>query len=459
MSIKKLFHNLKNKIYFIPGYYSIIALLFSTAIIILDNKYTATIHHYLPKYLFTSPDLAKSILSTLSGSLFGMITVSFSTIMVVLTMYSSQFSPRTMQDFLKNKITLKILGVFIAGFIYSILTLLFLKEQPPEVTLLSPLFGVGIGIICLGYFVFFIHHVSNSVHVNKLVTKLKDEIIATIDNLERNTDNNEQIKNIPPVDIDQILERDSKQVLANDNGYIKFIYETEISKLANQKDIIIKTEKMIGDYVTENSNLFSIFNYQMNNETEENTEKELEKLRQKLLSNIIIDNERSKERDIEFGLLKLTEVALKAMSPGINDPNTAVFCINQLGWVLSRIAIADIENTYYYNEEGELRLILENNSFKELLYKTFFQLRHYGSQDVSIAGAILDALLVIAEGTPAEESSKDIKEEVWNFSYYILSGFDKDVLDVEDKKYLNKKIYKLAVETNNSDDRANFFQI
>ena len=464
---KKFFHNLKNKIYFIPGYYSIIAFLFSLTVILIDHQYTDVLNKYIPSYLLTSTDLAETILSTLAGSLFGMITVSFSTIMVVLTMYSSQFSPRTLQDFLQSRITLKVLGIFIGGFIYSILTLLFLKQGSEETIVFSTFFGVIIAIICLAYFVYFIHHVANSVQVNKLIENLRDEIIEIVDNIENRNDSDEQIKNVPPENIDEILEEDSKSIYAGDNGYIKFIYDLKITRLADNNDIIVKAEKMIGDYVTKNSKILSIWpckkfkttadeNNEKNKNKQEyqNQDDEILKLRDKLLNNVVIGNERSKTNDIEFGLLKLTEVALKAISPGINDPNTAVFCINQLGWVLSRIAVADIENTYYYNDNDQIRFIMEDISFGELLYKTFYQLRHYGSEDVSVAGAILDALLIIAEGSP-----DDIKQKVWDFSDYILGGFDEKVLDKEDKKFLNHKIYNLAVETNNSDDTDSFFQV
>ncbi|RQD78146.1 MAG: DUF2254 domain-containing protein, partial [Halanaerobium sp. MSAO_Bac5] len=142
------------------------------------------------------------------------------------------------------------------------------------------------------------------------------------------------------------------------------------------------------------------------------------------------------------------------ISPGINDPNTAIFCINQLGWVLSRIAVANIENTYYYNEEGEVCFIMEDISFWYLLYKTFYQLRHYSNQDVSVAGSIIDALVIIAEGSP-----ENIKEQVWKFSDYIIDGFDKEVLEQEDKKYLNHKIYKLAKETANKDNKEKYFDV
>jgi len=449
----KFLHNIENKIYFIPSIYAISAAIFSIAVIFIEHQYSSFLLAHIPAYFFTSYDLSKTILSTIAGSLFAMITVSFSTIMVVLTMYSSQFSPRTMQDFLKNKVTLKVLGVFLAGFIYSILTLLFIDESlkgAEEASIFSAAIGVIIAVICLGYFVYFIHHAANSVQVNLLIESLKNEVIEIVDKIEARNNSNEQIRNNAPDNLKEITDRKSCEVHPDKSGYIQIIYDLELTKLADDNDVVIRAEKMIGDYVTENTVVFKV--WMLNPEAE--LEKDIDQLKAEIRNNLVISNERSKKNDIEFGLLKLTEVALRAISPGINDPNTAIFCINQLGWVLSRIAVANIENTYYYNDKDELCFILEDISFWDLLYKTFYQLRHYGNQDVSVAGSILDALVIIAEGSP-----KEIKEQVWSFSHYILDGFERNVLEKEDKKFLNHKIYRLAKETDNKEFKESYFHV
>lgn len=451
----KFLHNIENKIYFIPSLYAAFATLISILVIYLEYQYSHVLVNILPSFFFTSYDLSKTILSTIAGSLFAMITVSFSTIMVVLTMYSSQFSPRTMQDFLKNRVTLKVLGVFIAGFIYSILTLLFIDDRllgSGESTIFSAMIGVIIAIVCLGYFVYFIHHAANSVQVNLLVESLKEDVIEIVDKLEARNNSNEQIRNQPPANLKETLDRDFYKLYPQKSGYIQIIYDLKLTQLANQYDIIIRAEKMIGDYITENTVVFKF--WQLEKKTDKFNKEELIKIKAEIREHLVISNERSKNDDIEFGLLKLTEVALRAISPGINDPNTAIFCINQLGWVLSRIAVANLENTYYYNEKNELCFILEDISFWDLLYKTFYQLSHYGKQDVSVAGSIIDALVIIAEGSP-----QDIKEKVWKFSHYILGGFDKNVLEQEDKKFLNHKIYRLAKETGHKKQREKYFQV
>ncbi|MEJ6949949.1 DUF2254 domain-containing protein [Natronospora cellulosivora (SeqCode)] len=481
------FRNITERLYFIPAYYGLLATALSLFLVFLDNNYVEILQKYIPANFFTSVDIAKIILSTLAGSLFAMITVSFSTIMVVLTMYSSQFSPRTMQDFLNSKVTLKVLGIFFAAFIYSILTLLFLDDQSGgDRQVFTSVIGVFIAIICLAYFVYFIHHVASSVQVNILIKKLRDEIIEIVDRIEEETEKDEQVQNDPPEHMEQMLSEEPYYIYSNQRGFIQSLDLKKLSDIAVENNLVIKAEKMIGDYVTENSKLLSIrpqepFKFLLNNDLDleqksmkelkkdakeiimekncdsfnvKNGQKKIDKISpEQFLKYIVIGNERSKKNDMEFGILKLTEVALKAISPGINDPNTAIFCINQLGWVLSRIAVSNIESTYHYDPNGQLKLIIEDISFQELLYKTFFQICHYGREDVSVLGAILDALLIIAEGSP-----DDVQEILWIFSHYVLEAFDISLLQLEDKKFLNYKLGRLAAETGKSKDYE-FFQI
>lgn len=437
----------RTKIYYIPVLYSIYAVIISVFVLVLERYYQPHLIGFLPDIFFTPFNITTTILSTIAGSLLSIITISFSIIMVVLTMYSSQFSPRTLQDFLKSKITLKVLGIFIGGFLYSIITLLFLESNGKTV-FLSAAVGVMIVIFCIIYFVIFINHVAQSIQVNLLIDTLATEILDLVDSVKEFNEKHENVRNDPPDNIDQIFEKNQVSIYSEEIGFIRNINDLQLSEFADNHNIVIDVEKMIGDYVTNNSKVFTIY-YDLK-------EMDIDEIKEdtftKCLNFILVGKERNKSKDIEFGLQKLSEVALRAISPGINDPNTAIFCIKQAGMVLDRIAKANIENTYYYNEDNELTLIFEDISFDYLLYKTFYQLRYYSMRDVSVAASILEALIIIAEG-----NEKEIKDITWNFGTYIVKGFDEEILEDLDKKYINKKIEKLAVMTDKSKGAGIYF--
>ena len=436
------------KIYYIPVKYSLYALILSIIVLILEKNYQPYLLGVLPNILFTPLEITKTILSTIAGSLLSIVTISFSIIMVVLTTYSTQFSPRTLQDFLKSKLTLQVLGIFIGGFIYSIVTLMFLNGDSQSV-FLSAGVGVLIVIFCIMYFVMFIHHVSQSIQVNLLIDTLTTEILELVDNVKEFNEAHENIRNEPPDNLEQIMEKEQFSIYSKEVGFIRDINDLKLSKFADEHNIVINAERMIGDYVTNNTKVFTIYYNLDEMEMDELNEDTLNKC----LDFILVGKERNKSKDIEFGLQKLTEVALRAISPGINDPNTAIFCIKQAGMVLDRIAKANIENTYYYNEDNELILIFEDISFDYLLYKTFYQLRYYSKRDVSVAASILEALIIIAEGN--EQKIKDI---TWEFGNYIVKGFDEEILEDLDKKYMNGKIEELAVMTEKSKGSGIYFE-
>lgn len=417
-------------------------------VLILEKNYQSYLIRILPALFFTSFEITKTILSTIAGSLLSIVTISFSIIMVVLTTYSTQFSPRTLQDFLKSKMTLKILGIFIGGFIYSIITLLFLKNE--EKTLfLSAAVAVLLATYSILYFVMFINHVSQSIQVNLLIDTLTTEILELVDRVKSFNESHENIKNKPPINLEKIMEKEQLGIYPEKVGFIRDINDLKLSKFADENNIVIEADRMIGDYVTTNSKVFTIY-YNLDEMEEDEIDEEA---LQKCLNFVLIGKERNKDKDIEFGLQKITEVALRAISPGINDPNTAIFCIKQEGMVLDKIAKANIENTYYYNDDDELTLIFEDVSFDYLLYKTFYQLRYYSMRDVSVAASILEALIIIAEGNP-----KDIKDTCWEFGSYVVKGFDQSILEKLDKKYINGKIEELAVMTDKSKGSGIYFE-
>lgn len=439
--IKRMIFKIENKVWFLPGYYSFLAFLLAIAIAVIDTRYSDLLQESFLSYFMTSVGLAETILATLASSLLTMTTITFSTIMVVLTTYSSQFSPRTLEDFVTDKKTLRVLGVFMGGFIYSISTLFLIKFDDADSFVFSASLGVVLAIICLGFFAYFIHHVSLSIQVNRLIDRLTSDILKLVNKIETKNNSDVKIQN-ELIDNNTDIDEDEKAcVYSNKIGYIQMIDDLGLLRLAESKNIIIRVEKMIGDFVTTNANIISIWH----------NEKPLEDT-DEYLRHISIGKERNMLQDIEFGLQKIVEVALRALSPGINDPNTSIKCINQLGMILTKIGTANIENTYYYDQEGNLRLIFEDKSYEDLLYKTFYQLRHYSDRDVSVIGAMLDSLILIAE-----ENAKPLKDKVWNFSNYILEGFNKDVLQSLDKQYINSKIKRLAYLTRNLEN-VKYFQ-
>lgn len=424
---------LKNSFGYLPAVYSVFAVILALLTINLDLWLEETgVHHNVSEMLLTDRELSQLILSSLASSILTVTAIIFSTIMVVLTTYLSQYSPRTITNFLADQTTRRILAVFVSSFVYYLLVLLWMKTTQPLDYILVPSIAVMIGIINLGFFVYFIHHVGKFIQVINLIQQVTDHTIQAIERKYEEFYQTDQHTNAPWNEWEQeeIRQLTPKYFLAQASGYIQQIKIQGLISQAKADGLIIKMEKQLGDYVDEESILFTYWESSPNNLYET-----------AYLNYFEVGYQRSDD-DIEFGIQKLSEIGLRAISPAINDPNTAITCIYRLGKVLSRLGKLHLTTPQFYDDEKNLRLIIQQKGFEDYLYKSFYQLRLYSTGDVSVIAAAIDAFIVIAEN-----NNKAIKTILWNFAKCYMSGIERNHFIDLDLQFLNKKMLKLAVIT------------
>ncbi|WP_114570657.1 DUF2254 domain-containing protein [Exiguobacterium flavidum] len=373
-----------------PLLYGIGGAVLTAAVLFVDT------YDLFPKSFRTTTSLAQTIHSSVFTGLLTMMTFTFSTILVVLTTYSSQFSPRTLPTFIENKKIQHIFGVFIAAVTYSITSLLFMKPSFKETVVAS---GVAVLVVLIAViaFVQFVHIVSQSIQVGRLLDTLHDEGIALIEEqLEHFTEGRHKVTfDIPSY---------AQPLLSPATGYVRLIDHDEILESGN-----VSIDVPIGDFVTEGQIIGTV----NGGETE----------------GIVVGLSRSAEQDLPFVLQKLAEVGLRAISPGINDPNTARHAIRYIGDLFRRHA-AQPDGHLEIERDGK-RLVMRRESFDRLLYLTFHQLRHYGKEDVSVIATMLEALM-LAKRQALPEHAKAIDD----FIPFILSGIEFSGLNEWDARYL-----------------------
>ncbi|NLY36082.1 MAG: DUF2254 domain-containing protein [Tissierellia bacterium] len=378
----------ENKMWVYLGKYILISFLLAVGAILTDIKFIPLLD-YIPDILLTSVDLAKVILGTLSGSLLTITTFTFSTIMVVLTMYSSNFSPRVVNNFLTDKITMKVLGIFVGGFFYCILALFFMRKTYSEYLVVSATIAVIYSVLCIIYFVIFVYNVSSSIQATKLIARLYDESTEIV---ERALNLREDYLSLDEYEVGRFNSK--LEITSKTNGYLELIEFKEI--LSTLKDIetkfIIKVD--IGDFISKNQVIATLhYNEKLDDED----------LVDKLLKRFNIEEERIAYNDYRFSLQKIIDITLRALSPGINDPNTAIHCINILGVLLSKLSEIEGRYTVIKSDNSKSEVIYEDFHFKEDLYYTFYQIVHYGKEDVSVVLALLKALKTISSNTSSEK--------------------------------------------------------
>ncbi|MCI3922565.1 DUF2254 domain-containing protein [Paenibacillus sp. TRM 82003] len=427
--IQALYFRMKKSFWFTPGCFSLAA---GALALLVDYMDSHQAMRWLPPLLLTKVDLAISILTALTTSLLTMTTVTFSIIMVVLTTYTSQFSPRTLSSFIRDKVAQRIQGVFLGGFVYSILSLFLLKHSYEEELVFSATLGVVLSIFCLSYFIHFIHHVATSIQVNHLAVQLADQAIDLAKRIAqeraepRLAEREEALR--PNADADLVV------VAAGKHGYVQYIDSHGLVKLGDEVELRLLLLPRIGGFVAADTPLFQI-------RPMAGAPLRLDSLERRLRDLVTLGSDRTAAQDISYSIERLAEIALRAISPGINDPNTAIYIIRELGRVLSEVVrICDTGMIHYAGRAGPIRLTVDVPNIEEVLYKTFYQICHYGRADISVMCAILEALAWIAE-----RNEENVRKQVRTFGDYVYDAIDRTRLHRLDTRFVREKLEQLNV--------------
>ena len=403
--MKKIINKIKTSIWLYPTIYSIGALILSVGIKILETTYSDEMSLYLSTVFYTKSELAQTVLGIVASAFITIATFTFSTTMVVLTMYSSQFTPRVVENFLNNRVTMKSFGVFLSGFIFAISSLLFTKTSQNENLVISASIGVIYVIVGLVYFLIFIHNVATYVQASHLIQRLQDEAQKKI---KEYNDFEEKASILSKEEmIEMVKYKYFFDVYAHSDGYIQEINYQKLQKIAQNHNCIICFKKVVGQFISLETKILTIY-YEEKSILDEIDIEEINKL-------ILIGNKKTQTQDFSFTIQKIVEIAVKALSPGINDPNTAIHCLNIIGILLRDLS--HIEKGYILlKKDDELgHIIYEAYDFEVLLDDAFSQIIFYGQADVSVIVVALKSLRIIKT-----KASKYNKEIIDNYAKYLI---------------------------------------
>lgn len=426
---KKIMLAIKGKLYIIPLLYSFGFALFSIGMLVFDRDSFTRYSHVIPPWIFISGTLSVSIFTLVSSSLITIVTVSFSIMMVVLTIYGSQLSSRSLQDFLAKKVTLRILGFFVGTLIFTLIQLTYAKSEVGTY-IMAPSIAIMLLIIGVIILIYFIHFISKSIQITHYIDDVVKETLGLLETSKKLVDSSIYIQGGKIEDYSTCLEGEAWEVMTVGSGYIQYYDQKKLCDIAEKANIIILCEILIGEHILPNKCLMKVYG------SLEATDKEA--LEASLLESVYMGYEPDLYKDISTGTRRLVDVALKALSPGINDPSTAIMCVSKIGYLLLEIA-KGLEANIFLDENGHVRVIIKSIAFNRLLYNHFYQIKHYGMEDLFVIDAILSALIMIAR-----ESSWSIKGQVWDFAKYLIEDLNLSKYHEIEQKALTEKIYQLS---------------
>ncbi len=404
----KLRDVLRTSLWFIPGLMTLGSIACSILLLWVDKALEPSFFKRAGWIFHGGPQGAREVLSTIAGSMITVAGVTFSITIVALSLASQQFGPRLLRHFMGDRTTQLVLGTFIATYLYCLLILQSVRGTDGVeefVPFLSVTFGLVLAVASLGVLIYFIHHVAQSIQASSNIANVAGELEHTIDRLYPDTlgmGSSEPGRELPTRDLPTRdlprFELEGRPLLASDSGYLQVLDDEAMMALARNCDVVVRLEVRPGDFVIAGSVLATVWPAGY-----------ADRLEERLNELISLGRIRTPVQDAEFSILQVVEIAVRALSPGINDPFTAVNCIDHLGVVLCKLAGRRFPSPYRY-DGGKLRVIASGRCFEEFVDAAFDQIRQATGSHVAVALRLLDALAAVAKCSRTEAQRQVLRK-------------------------------------------------
>jgi uncharacterized membrane protein len=365
------------------------AIVLSFALVLVDLRMSAGLTSEPRWFLTFGPEGARAILAAIVGSMITVAGLTFSVTMLTLQLASSQFGPRLLRSFLRDRGNQVVLGTFISTFIYCLLVLRTVRgtEEASFVPHLSVAAGVLFAVASLAVLIFFIHHTAHSIRLETILANLADETREAVERLYPQEVGQEP----PPASVAlPDFDREGRLIPAGHGGYVQIVDDEPLLSLASKHDIVLRLDAGPGRFVVADEPVLTAWpRDRVTNEASA-----------ALAGAIVVGDERTPRQDLDFSLRRIVEIAQRALSPGLNDPTTACYCIDRLREALMHLARRERPSGLRSDEAGRVRLVAEAAVPGEAARSAFAAVARYGMGDADVVRHLLSAITAVAAVTP-----------------------------------------------------------
>lgn len=376
----ELWRSIRSSFWFLPSLMVLAAVALAVGCLELDHAYAMAGHHPLASLWDTGLDSARGLLSTIAGSMITVAGVTFSVVIVALSLASSQYGPRLLARFMEDTGNQVVLGTFISVFAYCLVVLLSLpgNDDIQSLPKLSILVATALAFSAVGILIYFFHHISTSIQAGGLIQDaskaLHLSITATL------PDDLDTVDDEWPVS--GFSEANGK-VFADCPGYVNSFDVDELASLAAQHSVRIMILVHEGAFVMDRCELAWVTP----------ADALTQELQQKIRSKFAVVATREACDDLSLALERLTEIAVRGLSPGINDPYTAMAVILQATVALDEILKRHPGTFPLCDDASSPGVFWRVQSIDDLFHVTLDPIRTYGRNDVRVLVAIVDCLV------------------------------------------------------------------
>lgn len=395
--ISSTWDRLHSSFWFLPSVMAICAMAAAVLLIWLDVVEAEKLG-WIDEWTYAfGPESARAILSAIAGSMITVAGVTFSMTMLTLQLASSQFGPRMLRNFMRDRGNQIVLGTFLSTFVYCLLVLASVRGSGSSVfvPVIAVSFGMILAVASLATLIYFIHHIATSIRIETILAKLSVEACETVERVF--PEHGHAAAPIPERPMAEVLppvfDDDSRSVVASVGGYIQSIDLDRLLHVASENDIVVRVVGRIGIFVPVSGSLVVAFPYGHVTDA----------VADDLSNAFSLGQERTPDHDIEFSLRRIVEIAQRALSPGVNDPTTALYCLDRLGQVLGIVAGRHFPSGQILDQDMKLRVVFDPATFAELACSTFSAIARYGFGDADLVARLLDVMERCSRAAPTSD--------------------------------------------------------
>jgi len=396
---------LTDTLWFIPSLIALFMSVLAVVMVEVSSMVDAEALARFPRIFGASADSSRALLSAIAGAMITVAGLTFSLTMVAVTQASSQYTSRILRNFMRDRGNQVVLGIYVGMFAYCILVVRTIRsgDEGQFLPSLAVVLGIVLAIGSVGMLLFFVHHIANALQASTIVHRIMDETLVAVDRaFPANIGEPAGDETSDEVASGDAIPDDAwRPVGAHATGYVQSVDQNELLALAEKRDVVVRLVPTVGDFVIEGHPVAWVTPSRM---TKESTPP-AKSVMHDLAGTLTISSYRTVEQDAAFGIRQLVDIALKALSPGINDTTTAITCIDHLGAIMVRVVgRQDVSEVRAVG--GVVRVIAPVQTFASLLQLSFDEIRRNAATNVTALTRLLQTIETIAS-YPMDHQRRD----------------------------------------------------
>jgi uncharacterized membrane protein len=376
--------HLEASFWFVPALILLCSLGAAVALVEAESLAAWDPAQWSPRLFGAGASGSRAMLSAIGTSMITVAGVVFSITIVALSLTSTQYSPRVLRNFMRDRPTQVVLGVFVGIFAYCLVVLRTIRggDEGEFIPSLAVLGGMAYALAGIAFLVFFIHHVALSIQASSILARIAADTMEAMDRMFPQGLGTAPESEEPPPE----LPASWTEVAAHKSGYVVAVNGDALLELAGEWGRVLRLEAQVGEFIADGSPVACAAGASPLDQGQQD----------RLLDCVELGKQRTVEQDVGFGLQQLVDVALRALSPGVNDPATACMCIDQLSGLLAQLGRRSIPGPLRM-KEGKLHLVLRTPDFGTWLKLALLPIAMHARGDLSVLQRLVSAMELLAE--------------------------------------------------------------